>query len=205
MQSLYRPLPQSVRIGERCYAIRTDYRVALRIFAAFEDEGLAQIEKQGIVLKLLYPEVPTDTDEALRLAFLFLRCGEAEEKQDEGENEPQTRLYSFTKDAPLICAAIQKSHGVDILAENLHWYRFAALFSDVNENTFFARLVYLRRQRALGKLTREERESAAALGSYMDVPQPRQNVDFGLDADSAEFMRLLGSGQKSKTNERKGG
>ncbi|MEG1407423.1 MAG: Gp15 family bacteriophage protein [Ruthenibacterium sp.] len=186
MQNLFCPLPRYVVIQQKKYELNTDYRTALRILAAFEDAELADLEKQGIMLKLLYKTVPPDEAQAVRLAQLFLNCGEA---QTETDDTPP--LYSFTADAPLIYAALRKSHGVDVIAEEMHWYRFVALFCDISEDSFFARLLYLRRAAMEGKLTPEEKRLAIALKNYMRVPQ-------SATPEETEFMRLYKMPQKEE-------
>lgn len=163
MNPLYAPLPRSVSVGGREYAIRWDAQTALRILAAFEDDALADVEKQGVMLRLLYPEVPPDAAAAARLAVRFLNCG------DEPEQADGPRLYSFSHDAAMIYAALRRSHGVNA-AEPMHWYQFAALFMDIGADTLFARVVYLRRQRQCGRLTADERRALAALGETARLP-----------------------------------
>ncbi len=184
MQNLFARLPCTAVIDGKSYPLRTDWRTTLRIFAALEDDTLADFEKQGVLLALLYEAVPSNTAEALRIAMLFLNCG-----KDETAAPDTQPLYNFTKDAPLIYAALQKSHGIDILHTDLHWWQFAALFCDISEDTFFARILYLRRGMQAGRLSPAEKRTAALLGDYMDVP--RRNVP---DAQTDEFMKLLKEG-----------
>lgn len=164
MNPLYAPMPRSVLVDGKEYVLRWDAQTALRILAAFEDDALADVEKQGVMLRLLYPVTPPDLAEAARLAVRFLNCGD----KPEGADGP--RLYSFSHDAAMIYAALRRSHGVDAAAP-MHWYQFAALFMDIGADTLFARVVYLRRQRQCGRLTAEERRALAALGETARLPQ----------------------------------
>lgn len=184
MNPLYAPLPRSVLICGVQYPIRWDAQTALRILAAFEDDALADAERQGIMLRLLYPEIPPDTGEAVRLAVRFLNCGDEVPADDGGP-----RLYSFSHDAALIYAALRRSHGVDA-AQPMHWYQFAALFFDIDADSLFARVVYLRRQQAQGRLTADERRALAALGDIAVLPQ-RQTAEERRAA--ARFRALLGA------------
>lgn len=172
MQTLYAPLPQAVEVDGVRYAVHTDWRTALRMFAALEDEALTEFEQQAVLLRLFYKEaLPPDTGEALRLAAKFLRCGQEPEAGGTGAGEPP--LYSLTQDAPLIYAAMRRTYGGNILDEPMHWYRFAALFADLSADTFFARVLYLRRGRRRGTLTPEERRIAGELRRYLDLPTAR--------------------------------
>lgn len=168
MNNLYAALPQAVCIEGKQYPLYTDYRVALRVLAAFEDPALTLLEQQGILLALLYGGAPpSNTALAVHLGVLFLNCGRPAPEQPAGFGP---RLFSFTHDASLIYAAIQRSHGVDVLAQPMHWYRFAALFSDIGEDTFFARLVALRAARLAGTLTPQQRAACAQLGHWLALP-----------------------------------
>ena len=60
MSILTDSLPVSVEIGGREYPLNTDFRVGLRIMEAWEDSELTEREKQWVMLKLLYPEIPED-------------------------------------------------------------------------------------------------------------------------------------------------
>ncbi|MEG2931027.1 MAG: Gp15 family bacteriophage protein [Ruthenibacterium sp.] len=211
------PLPKEVETGGKRYAINTDWRVALRIFTALEDETLAEFERQAVMLRLFYKRaIPPDASEAVRLAVKFLNCGTApdspnpsEEYDANGAQIPSEqagktrarakdepfRLYSFVTDAPLIYAALRRTYGQDVLAGPMHWYRFVALFADMDGNTFFARLLHLRRGRLTGTLTPDERRVARALGHYMDVPTPHAAQP---DEDAQAFFSAYRSAQQTQ-------
>lgn len=184
MQNLFSRLPHTASIDGKTYALRTDWRTALRIFAAMQDDTLADFEKQGILLSLLYETVPQNIAEAMRIAALFLNCG-----KEDAPAESTPPLYDFAKDAPLIYAAMQKSHGIDVLHTDLHWWQFCALFCDIGEDTFFARILYLRRGMQTGTLPPAEKRAATLLHEYMALPQNRT-----VDAQADEFMKLLKEG-----------
>lgn len=188
MNPLFAPLPHSVRIGAREYPIRWDAHTALRILAAFEDDSLADLEKQAVMLSLFYPEVPPDLEKAARLAVRFLNCG------SDGPAESGPRLYSFSHDAPLIYSALRRSHGVDA-AQPMHWYTFAALFFDIGPDTMFMQIVALRQKRAAGTLTPEERRLFARLGAAAELPQHETPQE---KAAAEHFRALLAAGDPKK-------
>ena len=95
MNLLTDTLPETIKVGDIDYPIETDYRAALRIMLAFEDNELADQEKQIIVLANLFTEhVPDDLDAALTAATWYLNCGETPKQADDSQ-----RLVSFSKDA----------------------------------------------------------------------------------------------------------
>lgn len=189
MENLFAPFPQSARIDGEEYQLNTDFQTVLKIFAVFEDDELVPFEKQAVMLSLLYREIPQNVELAVEFAMQFLSC---DEKHD-GEND--ISLYSFKTDAALIYSAMQKSHGVDIFEKPMHWYRFVALFCDMDENTFFARLLHLRKAKATGKLTAEEKQIAATLGSYLDLPKQAEQEP---SEEEKLFLHLLNGAGKEE-------
>lgn len=187
MDMLSAALPQSVTLRGKAVPIRTDYRTALRVMAAFEDEALADAEKAELLLRLLYPQPvpPQDKQEAVAQGIAFLNAG-----LPPAAPQP-VRMYSFTQDAPYICAAMQKSHGVDLFAQPpMHWHRFVSLFMDLDENCLFTRLVYLRSRAARGALTPAEKQLYAELrGAVTLQSEPSR--------EEQAFMRRLRGGKEN--------
>lgn len=68
-------LPKSLEIGKNQHSIRSDFRVALLIFEAFNDTDLSDSEKAEVCLKCLYKEIPPDLETAYKQATWFLDGG----------------------------------------------------------------------------------------------------------------------------------
>lgn len=188
MNILTGQLPTAVEIDGIVYDLNSDFRTCLSIILAFEDQELTNYEKQIVMLNLLYKEIPGNSQEACRLGVKFLDCGD--DQEDKGAHDDVTgRLYSFEKDAKYIYSAIKQSHGVDLETVNyLHWWKFSYMFLDLREDCFFHRLIHLRRQKKLGKLTKEERELYYRIQDIVDLSEVRTNEEQKV-AD--EFMKLL--------------
>jgi hypothetical protein len=163
-------LPIAVEIDGKEYPLNADYRTAISILTAFEDPQLMAAEKQRVMLELLYPETPPDFARAAELAVKFLNCGE--DSGASSEDADDTRYYSWTQDARCIMSAIEQTYQIDLSqTPMLHWWKFCYMFLDLNENCFFSKLIYLRKQKAKGKLTKEEREWYASMRSIVDLPE----------------------------------
>lgn len=170
-------------------AINTDFRDCLRIVLAFEDNDLAAIEKQSVLIDNLYPERPNNLAEAVSQGVKFLNGGDGGE-----EKESLPRLYSFSKDAGLIFAAFRQTHGIDLETASMHWWKFQALFMDLGQDTAFCNLVGLRKRVKTGKASKEERAAAREMGEAFDVPEvDDRTIEERDKAD--EFMRLLAGGK----------
>lgn len=191
--ALYAPLPTAVTVHGRAYALNTGHPTALRALAALEDGRLAPFEQQAVVLGLLYRDAPpADTGAALAAAAWFLNGGQEAPAAD------GPRVYSLAGDGALIAAALRKSCGVDVWGPPMHWWQFASLLWEIGPDTLFARVVYLRRQRALGRLSAEERRAAAALGHLMDLPPAAGAGAPASPGEAAFFSRLAAAGRRAE-------
>ena len=197
---LYAPLPRAVTVHGVRYGLNTGHPTALRALAALEDGRLAPFEQQAVMLRLLYRDaVPADTAAALEAAVWFLNGG----RQAPPADGP--RLYSLRTDGALIAAALRKSCGVDVWGPPIHWWKFAALLGEIGPETLFARVVYLRRHRALGRLTAEERQAAAALGDLMRLPGGLGSGAPETRGEAAFFSRLAGAERPRQRGSEKSG
>ena len=191
MNILTEQLPTAVEIDGAIYEINTDFRICLNIILAFEDLELTNFEKQMVMLELLYKEMPDNLQEACRLAVKFLNCGENQQIES-GNDDAIGRLYSFEQDAKYIYSAIKQSHGLDLEElDYLHWWKFSYMFLDLKENCFFNRLICLRRQKKLGKMTKEEKELYFRIQDIVDLPEVHTEED---QSKIDEFMKLLNGG-----------
>lgn len=156
----------------------------MKVILAFEDPELAGFEKQIIMLRLLYKEMPEDSREAASQAMKFLNGG----KYGEEKEEMPLRLYSFERDAELIYSAFRQTHGIDLSAtEPLHWWKFLALFMDLGADTAFCNLVNLRKRVKTNQASKEEREAANSMGSAFELPEYKDEESLEKEQ---EFFRL---------------
>jgi hypothetical protein len=190
MNILVDQLPTAIEVDGSEYPINYDFRTCLRILMAFEDQTLAQIEKQAILLKNLYVEQPKNITEAIQKEIKFIDGGE--DRKDEVKNSP--RIYSFQNDAQFIVAAFQQTHGIDLETAEMHWWKFMALFMDLGGETTFSNLVSLRKRVKTGKATKEERAAARELGEIFDLTEIDNRTLEEREAED-EFMKLLKQGK----------
>jgi len=171
MNVLIDTLPTAVEIDGEEYELNADFRTGTQIMTAFEDNELTDFEKQSIMLQLLYKEIPQNRVKAQEMAVKFLNCGEVS-KVDPASEQDSERLYSFKQDAKYILSAVKQTFSVDLEKEtNLHWWKFSYMFLDLDENCFFCKLIYLRKQKAKNKLSKEEKEWYYSIREIVDLPE----------------------------------
>lgn len=180
-------LPKSLEIGGNQYEIRSDFRIALLIFEAFNDADLSDFEKIQVCLKCLYKEIPEDTETAYKQAIWFL----------DGGNIPKSpknnrKVFDWKQDESLIFSAVNKSAGFETRSAGyVHWWTFLGYFSEIGEG-LFSQVVNIRTKKSKGKkLEKWEREFYAEHKEMIDLKRPVS------DEEQAEIDRLnalLGGG-----------
>ena len=151
-------LPKSLKIGEKEWEIRSDYRNILRIFEALEDENLKDTEKLYITLDRMFVDFKNmsqkDYEEAYIKASKFM---EGHERQDEKTNP---KLINWEKDEHMIFPAINAVAGCEVRAvEYMHWWTFLGYFESVDNESLWSFVLSIRQKRAKGKkLEKHEQE-----------------------------------------------
>lgn len=154
-------LPESVKVGGKSRAIRTDFRDILRIIEAFNDPELEANEKVFVCLFILYKDLdgisPDDYEEAYKKAIWFIDLGE---DPDEAHNP---RVMDWEQDERILFPAINSVAGFETRnRKHLHWWTFMGYFMEIREGTF-SQVLTLRQKKAKGKrFEKWEREFWAA-------------------------------------------
>lgn len=128
-------LPRALRLGDKDYAIRTDFRAVLDILTAANDPDLDDYAKTEVMLMILYqdPEsIPAELmDEAVRKACEFIDCGQKDDRK------PHVRTIDWQQDGALIIPAVNSVAHTEIRAlDELHWWTFFSWFMEIRESLF---------------------------------------------------------------------
>lgn len=184
MNVLTEKFPTKIKVNNKILNINSDFRNCIKIIEAFEDDELFDEEKYLILIKQLYiDEVENeDLEEAIRKGIKFLDLGE----ENESGEENVKRLYSFSKDDNYIYTGIRQSHNIDLNSiEYLHWWNFVYLFLDIGQDCMFNQLVYYRKRKNEGKLTKDEKKIYISMRKILDLDYEEDNEE------DDEFMRQL--------------
>ena len=182
-------LPTALEIDGKDYEIRSDYRVALLIFQAYNDPNLTPAEKGLSCLDSLYKEIPDNIEKALDKAAWFL---------DGGSNVKLKQLpvktIDWEQDEQFLFPEINKISGGEVrLLPYLHWWTFLGYFSTMGEG-LYAQILNIRQKRARGKkLEKWEIEffnSHKELIVIKDKLSDQEQAE--IDAEEALINELLG-------------
>lgn len=178
-------LPTELEIQGKYYGIRSDYRVILDIFEAFEDDALSKSEKWQVAIQILFIDwenIP-DYEEAIEKISWFINCG-----RKYVEKETPKRI-DWKQDFQFIIAPINKifkGECNDIRLEKyVHWWTFMGYFNEIGESTL-STIVGIREKIRKGQsLDKHEQE-------YYDENPEVITFDFD-DSNSLELLELLRS------------
>lgn len=179
-------IPIAIEVEGIEYDINADYQTGIKIIMAFEDNELTQYEKCMVLVELLYKETPHNLNEAVSQGIRFLDCGG--NSQGTGESDG-ARKYSFTQDDKYIYRAVDGVLQGRLSKGNfVHWWEFVLAFMELPEECFMSRIIYLRTQKAKGKLTKEER---ALYYKIRDIVDLKEEYSFEEQEQVNKFMELL--------------
>lgn len=141
-------LPEEVEINGKWRPIRTGFSIGVQFELLMQDAARNDEELLFRALELYYPSIPDDLSVALDRLLWFYRCGRdletAPDERVRSSGKRVQRVYSFEQDADLIFAAFWETYGIDLSREDLHWWKFRALFSALPPDCEFSRVVSYR-------------------------------------------------------------
>lgn len=195
MSLLTGALPTQVEIEGKMVPIRADFRAGLAFENALSDRSLDEMQRMILGLAILYPEVPSDLEQAVDRALWFYRCGkeqrpsgEQEETQTEAAAGPS--LYSYELDAPYIYAAFLSQYGVDLTeVQFLHWWKFKALFASLEERHEFVKIMRYRGMTISPKMSPEEQKYYRTMKRLYALPDLRSEEE-----KERDFINALAGG-----------
>lgn len=138
-------LPQYTESGLK---IRTDFRESIKFELLMQDNNIDDNKKVRMILNLYYykPEKVKDTKKALEEILWFYKGGDKKEtKKNKGQEKRRKQIYSYEFDAEYIYSAFMQQYKIDLNSiKYLHWWKFKALFINLNEEVLFSKIMKYR-------------------------------------------------------------
>ena len=164
-------LPTTLNINGVDRVIRSDFRVALLIFQAFNDPELSEQEKARVMMECLYEDVDSipfnDYQEAYDKAVWFLDGGTIEE---DTKYRTSKKVIDWEQDEQMIFSAVNKVAGKETrAAEYIHWWTFLGYFNEIGEG-LLSTVINIRQKKNKGKkLEKYEQEFYRENKSLIDI------------------------------------
>ena len=138
-------LPQHTDSGLR---IRTDFRESIKFELLMQDRDIEDERKVKMILNLYYyrPEQITNIKQALEEVVWFYTGGDKKENTNINNNSNNKKqIYSYEFDAEYIYSAFMQQYKIDLNSiRYLHWWKFKALFVNLNEDVLFSKIMQYR-------------------------------------------------------------
>lgn len=165
-------LPETVEIDGAEYRINSDFRISILFELLMQDDEVGKRQKLVQGLQLYYPEIPHNVTMAVDKMIWFYRCGKETESGGHGSGSGRAKqIYSFEHDDDYIYAAFLEQYGIDLQdVEELHWWKFRALFRGLSEDTEFVKIMGYRSVKITSKMSKEQREFYKKMQSIHALP-----------------------------------
>lgn len=185
-------LPETVDIDGAEYRINSDFRISILFELLMQDDEVGKRQKLIQGLKLYYPEIPHNVTMAVDKMIWFYRCGKETKRGGHGSGSGRAKpIYSFEHDDDYIYAAFLEQYGIDLQdIEELHWWKFRALFRGLSEDTEFVKIMGYRSVKINSKMSKEQREFYKKMQSIHALPI----TDAEREADELLTEALLNGG-----------
>ena len=135
-------LPDYVVLFGEKYPVHTDFKRWIEISLIFEEEDIKDPKVMAKIIKLCYKEkLPPNHISALLGAISFLNRGT---DLSVSQNQKSEKIYSFSDDASIIYSSFYIRYGIDLLSEEMHWYKFCALFENMTDDNPFKAVLKIR-------------------------------------------------------------
>jgi hypothetical protein len=164
-------LPKELNINGTDRAIRSDFRVALLIFEAFNDPELSDQEKAIVMLDCLYEDLDSipveDYQAAHEQAVWFLDGGGSTE---DNSKQQAKKVLDWQQDEKIIFSAVNKVAGFETRAvDYMHWWTFLGYFNEIGEG-LLTTVINIRQKKNKGKkLEKYEQEFYRENKSLIDI------------------------------------
>ena len=183
--------PEYVKVNDRKYKIRTDFRIALKCNNIAQDNSIGEFERALAIIYTLFEdglEHEEDYNELLKYATKYLGCGkEVVENNDEPDMD-------FDEDMAYIEASFMSDYHIDLTKENMHWWKFNKLMNGLS-NSETGNCCILNRIRNLRTLDtkdiKDAKEKAKIEKAKQQVALKRYKKENNLTKEQEESMKRL--------------
>ena len=134
----------------KVYRVNSDYRIGIQIALVQDDKDLAQYEKAGIILSLMFDdeteERPVPQGKSAEECIRWLMNGWYHDGI--GSSEEKRKLIDYDIDQWRIYADFRSIYGIDLATEDMHWWKFCGLLWNMpHKQSSFLQAIEIRRKR----------------------------------------------------------
>lgn len=164
--------------------INTNFRNSILFELLMQDVSLTKEQKIMQAINIYFEDFDT-LNNAIDSMLIFFNCG-IENTEKEPKNSKA--IYSFEHDATHIFSAFLSQYQIDLNSiKYLHWWKFRALFNNLNEDHLFSKIMSYRAMDLSKIKDREQRKYYRELQIKYRLPDNRTRQE-----KEREFANALG-------------
>lgn len=189
-------LPKKVDIDGKYYEINWDFRTSILFEMMMDDVELSDEEKLIKGIELYYPVIPENLEEAIEKIIWFYSCGkETNNESGTVSNSKNDKIYSLEYDDEYIYSAFLSQYGIDLQdIEDLHWWKFKAMFKSLNEENQIVKIMGYRAMDIPNDMPNDQKDFYRKMKKLYELPRSKSEIEKVREIENA----LLGNGDLSK-------
>ena len=189
-------LPKKVDIDVKYYEINWYFRTSILFEMMMDDVELSDEEKLIKGIELYYPVIPENLEEAIEKIIWFYSCGkETNNESGTVSNSKNDKIYSLEYDDEYIYSAFLSQYGIDLQdIEDLHWWKFKAMFKSLNEENQIVKIMGYRAMDIPNDMPNDQKDFYRKMKKLYELPRSKSEIEKVREIENA----LLGNGDLSK-------
>jgi len=143
--------PESVKIGGEFYSINAGFKNILRIFDMLDDENIPEVKKICKLKEWFFVDgLPENISNQIAAdVFVGFLCEKKSKNKCECERDapvcvPYAQQFCYNFDAGEIYAGFLSEYNIDLIENDMHWYKFRILLENLPPESAFKRKIELR-------------------------------------------------------------
>lgn len=184
-------LPTSYLIGGLRLKIETGYKNIILFEMLMNDKVLSEVQKKQQAFKMFFgDQYVSNEHEAVNAILDFYTQGnfkKEENKIKKAQHRKEKAIYSLEHDGALFYSSFLEQYGIDIIDNNLHWWKFKALFEGLSKDTKLAKVMGYRSMQIPEDASLEERRMIKRLKEFYKLPDMRTEREKEEDFANALF------------------
>lgn len=188
----------------KVYRVNCDYRIGIQIALVQDDKDLAQHEKTGIILSLMFDdeteERPVPQGKSAEECIRWLMNGWYHDGI--GSSEEKRKLIDYDIDQWRIYADFRSIYRIDLATEDMHWWKFCGLLWNMpHKQSSFLQAIEIRRKRKEEAKSDAEKKAIQEAQKIYALEQPGQEYTEEEAAKIDEYDAMMARMKKKSEEE----
>lgn len=168
------------------YEINTDFRQSIKFELLMQDTNIKEDEKPWLALNIYYKENIDNPEKQIEDIIWFYKGGREETLNQATKKSREKQIYSYKFDDNYIWSAFMQQYNIDLeRIKYLHWWKFKALFENLNDNTKIVEIMGYRAMDLSKIKDKEQKKHYKKLKEIYALPdmrtQEQKEADFAIE------------------------